>query len=502
MQAVIYCRVSTAEQTLNLSLPTQEKACRDYCKRNGFEVAQVFVERGESAKTADRPQLQALLAYCHQNKGRVQAVVVYALSRLSRNTSDHHVIRGILLGRGVSLRSATENFDDTASGRFMENVVAAVAQYDNDMRAQRTKDGMREAASRGRWVWAPPLGYRKTSEQVGPSLVHDEKTAPLVQTAFESFDAGVPRAALLTQLNALGLRGRSGKALGPQSLRNLLTNPIYVGRVRVPRWNMDAPGDFLPIVAPGLFSRVQSRLSGKSIGAPPRVRDRADFPLRRFVKCGACGLPLTGSRSKGRTSTYAYYHCRKGCRGMTVRSGLLEREFLALLERLSPRPEYMRLFRAVVLDSCREDRQRAASTRAALSSQLDQLDARIEQLEEAFIFRRAIDQETYERQMAKLRDEQALVRMAQHEAEIEQVDVEGVLAFAEHVLTRAASLWTSASLADRQVLQRTFFPDGVTWTPTGFGTPTTGYAFNYLRGESGVQDGLASPQGFEPWFQP
>jgi site-specific DNA recombinase len=54
LRAVIYCRVSTKEQAKNLSLPVQEKACRDYCKREGYEVIATFVDEGESAKTLCR----------------------------------------------------------------------------------------------------------------------------------------------------------------------------------------------------------------------------------------------------------------------------------------------------------------------------------------------------------------------------------------------------------------------------------------------------------------
>src|SRR3954471_14034741 len=52
--AVIYVRVSTKEQTENLSLPTQLSACEEYCERQGFHVLARFREEGESAKTADR----------------------------------------------------------------------------------------------------------------------------------------------------------------------------------------------------------------------------------------------------------------------------------------------------------------------------------------------------------------------------------------------------------------------------------------------------------------
>ena len=49
MRAVIYCRVSSADQVKNLSLSTQEKACREYCAREGYDVDQVFIDAGESA---------------------------------------------------------------------------------------------------------------------------------------------------------------------------------------------------------------------------------------------------------------------------------------------------------------------------------------------------------------------------------------------------------------------------------------------------------------------
>src|SRR5437870_5179106 len=83
--AVIYVRVSTKEQTENLSLPTQLKACEEYWQRQGFRVLARFREEGESAKTADRTELQKLLQFCRTNKGRVQFVVVFNLTRFARD---------------------------------------------------------------------------------------------------------------------------------------------------------------------------------------------------------------------------------------------------------------------------------------------------------------------------------------------------------------------------------------------------------------------------------
>ena len=91
--AVIYVRVSTKEQTENLSLPTQLRACEEYCRRQGYEVLERFHEEGESAKTTDRSQLQKLLTYCRLNKGRVHFVVVFNLTRFARDKYDHFALR-------------------------------------------------------------------------------------------------------------------------------------------------------------------------------------------------------------------------------------------------------------------------------------------------------------------------------------------------------------------------------------------------------------------------
>jgi hypothetical protein len=92
----------------------------------------------------------------------------------------------------------------------------------------------------------------------------------------------------------------------------------------------------------------------------------------------------------------------------------------------------------------------------------------------------------------------ALVEIQRNEAQLERLDVEGVLAFAEYVLTRAAALWSNASLEDRRALQRAIFPDRISWTTEGFGTAVTSAAFSYLRGMSDDPEGLASPAGFVP----
>ena len=81
------------EQTENLSLPTQLRACEEYCRRQGYEIVERFHEEGESAKTTDRSQLQQLLTFCRLNKGRVHFVVVFNLTRFARDPPSPYRLR-------------------------------------------------------------------------------------------------------------------------------------------------------------------------------------------------------------------------------------------------------------------------------------------------------------------------------------------------------------------------------------------------------------------------
>ena len=224
--AVIYVRVSTKEQTENLSLPTQLRACEEYCRRQGYDVLERFHEEGESAKTTDRSQLQALLKYCRTHKGKVHFVVVYNLTRFAREKYDHFALRAHLKSLGISLRSATEPIDDTSTGKLMEGVLAAFAQFDNDVRSERTLAGMKAALSLGRWTFQAPLGYLNAPKWSTSSLVHDPVRGPLVKQAFEDLASGQFTAQeVIRRATDAGLRTRRDRPLSAADLRQHAAEP-------------------------------------------------------------------------------------------------------------------------------------------------------------------------------------------------------------------------------------------------------------------------------------
>jgi site-specific DNA recombinase len=303
--AVIYVRVSTKEQTENLSLPTQLRACEDYCRRQGYEILERFHEEGESAKSTDRSQLQNLLTFCRLNKGRVHFVVVFNLTRFARDKYDHFALRSHLQSLGISLRSATEPIDDTSTGKLMEGVLAAFAQFDNDVRSDRTRAGMKAALGLGRWVFLAPIGYLNAPRSIGKSLIHDPERAPLVRRAFEEYATGrFTKEQLLKQVRTWGLTNRRGRPITSQAIGMLLRNQLYAGIVDVPEYGVRGKrGDFEPLISAELFYRVQAILSGRVPSMTPRKRAHPDFPLRGFVRCHSAGAASPGVGRRDVAST-------------------------------------------------------------------------------------------------------------------------------------------------------------------------------------------------------
>ena len=298
----------------------------------------------------------------------------------------------------------------------------------------------------------------------------------------------------------MGLTTRHGGKLSLQTFQELLRKPLYAGILCVEGWGVRVQGSFSPIVSAELFARVQAVLEGKALTATPHQRNHPNFPLRRFARCGICDSPLTGSNSKGRTSRYGYYRCwKRKCLAVKVAKSEMENQFLDFLRGLRPRPEYLRLFREIVLDVWKQRQDEAKLGCGVLQRRITDLEDRRRRLLEAYVYKSTVDADLYRREDDRLSQEIAMARLELHEAVLEELDIEGVLDFAEVVATDAARLWIEGSLDQRQRLQAALFPRGVTYAPgRGFGTAETSLFFTWLAAIPAGKSGKASPTGFEP----
>lgn len=492
-RAVIYARVSTKEQVDNLSLGTQERDCRAFCSRNGWQVVEVFVDGGESAKTVNRPEFQRMLTFCQQARNRIDVVVVNALTRFSRENLDHQQVRALLSRHHVTLRSVTEPIDDSATGRLMENIGAAIAQYDNQLKAERTQVGMRAKLMSGEWPWRAPIGYKQEGERSGSTFVPDPIRADHIRKAFDLCATGLHTVPQICNALAVdGLRTAAGKPVSVQTLSKVFRNPIYAGWLVVEKWEFRGRAKFEPLVKEDVFDRAQQVLDRKRPSVTPYARNNPAFPLRRFVRCGRCETPLTGSFSKGRNGgKHGYYHCRRrGC--LSVTKAELESEFVAHAGRLKPETALFDVFREVVLDVWKERNREAHNATVRITHSIADLRTKKSQLVH-YLTRGALDETTYKDEVAAVDAEIIVAEIGLKEAQCEELDVEVVLNFAQDLLTNAGRLWLEFDLDRKQRLQKILFPEGLSFADGKFGTAATSFVFNDLAARFGQESNLASP---------
>jgi hypothetical protein len=276
----------------------------------------------------------------------------------------------------------------------------------------------------------------------------------------------------------------------------MMRNPIYAGKVESPDYGVSTKGNFEPLVDEATFYRAQAVLDGRVVVAGPRQRNHPDFPLRGFVRCEACGRPLTGSWSKGRNGHYAYYHCQRQCRAVSVRKAELEGAFADELTLLQPTAGYMRLVKDRILHVWEQRRAEAKERTAEEAKRVTVIQQKLDRLDEAFLFAQSVDATSYERQRDRLREELTLAQIDHHAEAIDELDVQGILAFAERVLPRASDLWVQAPLDYKQRLQQLFFPEGIAFDGIRFNrTGVTAPLFKYLAPDQSAEEKVVSPEG-------
>src|SRR6202049_2114211 len=169
MQAIGYVRVSTDRQAeQGVSLEAQEAKIRAMATVQSAELLDVIVDGGESAKSLNRPGLQRLITL--MNAGKVDAVIVAKLDRLTRSVKDLCGLLELFEKRKVALISVAESLDTgSAAGRLVITIMAAVSQWEREAIGERTRDALRHKRGKVERVGNIEFGYR-----LGPDGLHLE----------------------------------------------------------------------------------------------------------------------------------------------------------------------------------------------------------------------------------------------------------------------------------------------------------------------------------------
>lgn len=348
----MYLRKSRAEEhrSLEETLSKHRAALTAFARRQGLTIADVYEEVVSGESLFARPQMLRLLEAA--GAGRYDAVLCMDMQRLGRGGMyDQGFILDTLKESGTLIITPDRTYDLTAEpDEQAAEMETFLSRSEYRMIAKRLRRGTLQAVQNGAYLAAAPFGYRKVRVGRLSTLEIVPEEAECVRYIFRLYAGGSGCTRIEEAVNALGWRGRRGSRFNRSTIRLILSNPVYIGKIR---WNRTetvrsgvgaertkkvalSPPDKVwllegrhpPIVSQELWDAVQARRSERSVCVD---NHRAACPLAGLVRCAKCGRSLI---YQGKNKGVPYLLCpTKGCCA-GAKYDLVERALLARLEGL------------------------------------------------------------------------------------------------------------------------------------------------------------------------
>lgn len=470
-RAVIYIRVSTEEQVENFSLETQEQMCRKEAEKRGYDVIEVFREEGRSAKSiTGRPVLINLLEYSRKNKNKIQAVFVYRIDRISRITADYLSIRKKLAEYVSSVISISEPTGDSPTEKLVETILAGFAQLDNDIRSERSRNGLRARFLSGMIVTGSvPLGY---IIQAGYA-VKNPKSWDCMKKAWNLMSSGTKSLSEMADImNEWGLRHVRGKKEYPllrQRVNELFRNKFYMGILTSNTYKEEVRGQYVPMITEEQFYKVQAILDGRNpnkVAMAKRNHVNPDFPLRRIIRCTNCGFGLTGGWSKGRNTKYKYYRCGKPCNGKSIKIEELENALINLLKEATPKKECLNLFIHYLYKAYHARFSRLLK----IKNKADEEIARLKDLRKQLVQKNlsgVYSDEIFKEQNADIENQITQALISKDDATMDKYNIDKITDFMKTLLADLGETYRRSNLDQAKLLLGSIFPEGLAWSYNG-----------------------------------
>lgn len=325
IRCAIYTRKSS-EEGLELefnSLDAQRESAEAFIASQQHEgwvcLPEHYDDGGFSGGSMERPALNRLLADIAA--GKVDCVVVYKVDRLSRSLLDFSRIMETFDKNGASFVSVTQQFNTTHSmGRLTLNILLSFAQFEREIIGERIRDKIAAQRRKGKWAGGVPmLGYDVDRTNPSPKLVVNADEATHVRRIFGLY---LELGSLLPVVEELARRGwcnktwktkkgaaRGGRPFDKCSVYALLTNPIYIGKIKH-KTDIFA-GEHEPIIDVAVFEKVQTTLQQHGRGHGNHLVNKYGALLKGLLRCRACDQAMVHTFTARGSKRYRYYTCVK-----------------------------------------------------------------------------------------------------------------------------------------------------------------------------------------------
>lgn len=323
-----YIRVSTDDQ-LDYSPESQRKLLLEYAKKNGMVLPEenIYTDDGISGrKAAKRPGFLALISAAKSKPKPFDVILVWKFSRFARNQEESIVYKSMLRKNcGIEVVSISEQLPDGEFGSLIERIIEWMDEYYSIRLSGEVRRGMTERVKQGGAVSVAPIGYVYQDKQ----LVIDPESAEVVKMIFDEFLHGAGMLSIAKKLNDMGIRTRRGNTWENRTVRYVLNNPVYIGKIR---WSEEGANDYhinhgwtdntimadgthKPLISESVFAAVQEKIQEyekryKSSTSKIHQRENVTTLLQGLLKCSVCGGTMTRTTSVGMNcSQYVHGKC-------------------------------------------------------------------------------------------------------------------------------------------------------------------------------------------------
>lgn len=330
--AAMYLRKSRAEEHMDIeaTLAKHLAALQSHADKYGFLVQDIYKEVVSGESLFARPQMLRLMEAVAA--GQYEAVLCMDMQRLGRGGMyDQGFILDTFKSSETLIVTPDRVYDLTYS---MDEEAAEMQTFlsrsEYRMITKRLRRGTIQTLEQGAYMSNAPFGYRKTKVGKLPSLEIVPEEAEGVRQIFQLYADGLGCTRIERALNAMGYHGRRGHRFSRTTVLQILTNPVYIGKVR---WNRTShiksgigadrqskvvyndqtqwqiiDGHHPAIISQELWDQVQARWQSRSIHVDSRC---AASPLAGIVHCGKCGRRMN---MQGKNKGVPYLLCpTPGC---------------------------------------------------------------------------------------------------------------------------------------------------------------------------------------------
>ncbi len=356
-KVILYCRVSTEDQSHGNSLDYQEMRLKEYSKIMQYDVFDI-IQDNKSGKDFNRDGWKEIRKYCKDKSNKIDGVLFLRWDRFARNLGLSLNEIESLKKIGVEVNSSEQPLDfNSPNSILLLSTYLAIPEVERNNISRRTKECTYKAQLAGKCTNKAPIGYTNdNTDEKNKKVVLNNDIAHLVKWAFDEAKKGIKSIEQIRrEVNHQGLK------VSKSSFPRMLKNRFYIGEVFVNKW-LDNPSQWIKgrhraIVDEETFDMVQEMHFGKK-KAKPKVKKTStdEFYLRDFLKCPYCGKKLTACYSRGNGGEYPYYKC-VGCNKFNANATKANESFIEYIRTLKPNEEVLKLY-AKVFAEIKSDRDK------------------------------------------------------------------------------------------------------------------------------------------------